>query len=100
MSGTRTLRIRFPRGLAAIGGTQSAATFYVQEKQDEQTLVNLLMRLRETSDLSKVKNCYIKWNGQFVFTGARENSASAPSKETNLCHHTMKTKTKQSTKWS
>src|SRR4026209_290244 len=51
---------------------------YVQQKQGEQTLVNLLMRLRETSDLSKVKNCYIKWNGQFVFTGAEAEFTRAP----------------------
>ena len=46
------------------------ADVYVQQKQGEQTLVNLLMRLRESDDLSKVKNCYVKWQGKFVFTGA------------------------------
>ena len=51
---------------------------YVQQKQGEQTLANLLLRLRETSDLSKVKNCYIKWQGQFVFTGAEPEFSLAP----------------------
>jgi p-methyltransferase len=51
---------------------------YVQQKQGEQTLANLLLKLRESSDLSKVKNCYIKWNGQFVFTGAEAEFSLAP----------------------
>ena len=51
---------------------------YVQQKQGEQTLANLLLRLRETNDLSKVKNCYIKWNGQFVFTGAEAEFSLSP----------------------
>lgn len=46
------------------------ADIYVQQKQGEQTLANLLLRLRESNDLSKIKNCYVKWQGQFVFTGA------------------------------
>jgi len=36
------------------------------------------MRLRESDDLSKVKNCYIKWQGQFVFTGAEAEFSLAP----------------------
>jgi p-methyltransferase len=51
---------------------------YVQQKQGEQTLANLLLRLRESSDLSKVKNLYIKWQGQFVFTGAEAEFSLAP----------------------
>jgi p-methyltransferase len=51
---------------------------YVQQKQGEQTLANLLLRLREKSDLSKVKNCYVKWQGQFVFTGAEAEFSLAP----------------------
>ena len=51
---------------------------YVQQKQGEQTLANLLMKLRESSDLSKVKNLYIKWNNQFVFTGAEAEFTLAP----------------------
>ena len=54
------------------------ADIYVQQKQGEQTLANLLLRLRETDDLSKVKNCYIKWQGQFVFTGAEPEFSLAP----------------------
>jgi p-methyltransferase len=54
------------------------ADIYVQQKQGEQTLANLLLRLRENSDLSKVKNCYIKWQGQFVFTGAEPEFSLAP----------------------
>ncbi|MCA1575884.1 MAG: radical SAM protein [Acidobacteria bacterium] len=51
---------------------------YVQQKQGEQTLANMLLRLRESNDLSKVRNCYIKWNGQFVFTGAEAEFSLAP----------------------
>ncbi|HEX6718384.1 MAG TPA: radical SAM protein [Pyrinomonadaceae bacterium] len=54
------------------------ADVYVQQKQGEQTLANLLMTLRESDDLSKVKNCYIKWQGQFVFTGAEAEFSLAP----------------------
>ena len=36
------------------------------------------MRLRESDDLSKVKNLYIKWQGQFVFTGAEAEFSLAP----------------------
>lgn len=58
--------------------TEIGADIYVQQKQGEQTLANLLMRLRESDDLSKVKNCYIKWQGQFVFTGAEAEFSLAP----------------------
>lgn len=51
---------------------------YVQQKQGEQTLANLLMRLRESDDLSKVRNCYVKWRGQFVFTGAEAEFSLSP----------------------
>ena len=51
---------------------------YVQQKQGEQTLVNLLLKMRESTDFSKVKNLYIKWNGQFVFTGAEAEFSLAP----------------------
>ena len=51
---------------------------YVQQKQGEQTLANLLLRLRESNDLSKIKNCYIKWQGKFVFTGAEPEFSLAP----------------------
>jgi radical SAM PhpK family P-methyltransferase len=54
------------------------ADIYVQQKQGEQTLANLLMRLRESDDLSKIKNCYIKWQGQFVFTGPEAEFSLAP----------------------
>jgi radical SAM PhpK family P-methyltransferase len=50
--------------LEEIGGD-----IYVQQKQGEQTLANLLLSLREGNDLRKVRNLYIKWQGQFVFTG-------------------------------
>lgn len=51
---------------------------YVQQKQGEQTLANLLLRLRESNDLSKVRNLYIKWQGQFVFTGPAEEFSLSP----------------------
>lgn len=51
---------------------------YVQQKQGEQTLANLLVKLRESNDLSKVKNLYIKWQGQFVFTGAEAEFSLSP----------------------
>jgi p-methyltransferase len=54
------------------------ADIYVQQKQGEQTLANLLMKLRETDDLSKVKNLYIKWQGRFVFTGAEAEFSLVP----------------------
>ncbi|HEX5886837.1 MAG TPA: hypothetical protein VFY67_20000, partial [Pyrinomonadaceae bacterium] len=70
---------------------------YVQQKQGEQTLVNLLLRLRESSDLSKVKNCYIKWNNQFVFTGAEAEFSLAPINWANFhtkdLGHTLQTRT-------
>ncbi len=57
---------------------------YVQQKQGEQTLANLLLRMRESSDLSKVKNCYIKWQGQFVFTGPEAEFSLAPINWSNF----------------
>jgi p-methyltransferase len=54
------------------------AGVYVQQKQGEQTLANLLLRLRESDDLSKVRNLYIKWKGQFVFTGAEVEFSLSP----------------------
>jgi len=44
------------------------ADVYVQQKQGEQTW-QLVDELRESDDLSKVRNCYIKRKDQFVFTG-------------------------------
>lgn len=54
------------------------ADIYVQQKQGEQTLANLLLALRERDELPKVKNCYVKWQGQFVFTGAEAEFSLAP----------------------
>jgi len=54
------------------------ADVYVQQKQGEQTLANLLLRLRDSNDLSKVRNCYIKRKEQFVFTGAEAEFSLAP----------------------
>lgn len=59
---------------------------YVQQKQGEQTLANVLLRLRESNDLSKVKNCYIKWQGQFVFTGAEAEFSLSPIDWGNYRH--------------
>ncbi|HKR12263.1 MAG TPA: radical SAM protein [Pyrinomonadaceae bacterium] len=59
--------------LEEIGGD-----IYVQQKQGEQTLVNLLLKLRNGEDPGKVKNCYVKWQGQFVFTGAEAEFSLAP----------------------
>lgn len=59
--------------LEEIGGD-----LYVQQKQGEQTLANLLLRLREGGDLSKVRNCYVKWQGKFVFTGAEAEFSLSP----------------------
>ena len=54
------------------------ADVYVQQKQGEQALANLVIRLRQSDDLSKVKNCYVKWQGQFVFTGAEAEFSLGP----------------------
>jgi p-methyltransferase len=51
---------------------------YVQQKQGEQTLANLLLALRQGNDLSKVRNCYIKWQGQFVFNGPEAEFSLSP----------------------
>jgi radical SAM PhpK family P-methyltransferase len=59
--------------LEEIGGD-----IYVQQRQGEQTLVNLLMRLRESDGPGKVKNCYVKWQGQFVFTGEETEFSLTP----------------------
>jgi p-methyltransferase len=59
---------------------------YVQQKQGEQTLANILLRLRESNDLSKVRNCYIKWQGQFVFTGAEAEFSLSPIDWSNYRH--------------
>lgn len=58
--------------------SEIGADIYVQQKQGEQTLANLLLKLRESDDLSKIKNCYIKRQGQFVFTGAEAEFSLAP----------------------
>jgi radical SAM PhpK family P-methyltransferase len=54
------------------------ADVYVQQRQGEQTLANLIMRLREGGELSKVKNCYVKWQGRFVYTGSESEFTLAP----------------------
>jgi len=54
------------------------ADIYVQQKQGEQTLVNLVKKLRDGEDANKVKNCYVKWQGQFVFTGAEAEFSLVP----------------------
>jgi hypothetical protein len=36
------------------------------------------MRLREQGDISKVKNCYVKWQGKFVYTGAEQEFTLSP----------------------
>jgi len=54
------------------------ADIYVQQKQGEQTLVNLVQKLRNGEDPDKVKNCYVKWQGQFVFTGAEAEFSLMP----------------------
>jgi p-methyltransferase len=54
------------------------ADIYVQQKQGEQTLLNLLKKLQNGEDTSKVKNCYVKWQGQFVFTGAEAEFSLSP----------------------
>lgn len=59
---------------------------YVQQKQGEQTLANLLMRLRNGGDLSKVKNCYVKYQGKFVFTGAEAEFSLSPVNWSNFTH--------------
>jgi len=70
---------------------------YVQQKQGEQTLVNLLLKMRESTDFSKIKNLYIKWNGQFVFTGAEAEFSLAPINWSNFhtkdLGHTLQTRT-------
>ena len=51
---------------------------YVQQKQGEQTLANLLLALRQGNDVSKVRNLYIKWQDQFVFTGPEPEFSLSP----------------------
>lgn len=51
---------------------------YVQQRQGEQTLANLIMKLREGGEPSKVKNCYVKWQGRFVYTGSESEFTLAP----------------------
>ena len=62
------------------------ADIYVQQKQGEQTLANLLLRLRESEDLSKVRNCYIKREAQFVFTGAEAEFSLSPINWSNYLY--------------
>ncbi len=54
------------------------ADLYVRQQQGEQTLANLLLRLRESDDVSKVRNCYLKRQGQFVFTGPEPEFSLSP----------------------
>jgi radical SAM PhpK family P-methyltransferase len=51
---------------------------YVQQRQGEQTLTNLLLALRSGADLNKVRNCYVRWQGQFVFTGEETEFSLLP----------------------
>jgi radical SAM PhpK family P-methyltransferase len=62
------------------------ADVYVQQKQGEQTLANLLLRLRESNDFSKVRNCYIKRKDQFVFTGAEMEFSLSPINWSNYLY--------------
>ena len=52
------------------------ADTYVLERTGEQTLANLLQCLKSKDNLSKVRNCYIRMDKKFVFTGQKleENS--------------------------
>jgi radical SAM PhpK family P-methyltransferase len=54
------------------------ADVYVRQQQGEQTLAKIVKRLREGDDLGKVKNCYVKWQGQFVYTGAEAEFTLSP----------------------
>lgn len=54
------------------------ADIYVRQQQGEQTLAKLIMRLRKGDDPGKVKNCYVKWQGQFVYTGAEPEFTLSP----------------------
>jgi radical SAM PhpK family P-methyltransferase len=57
---------------------EMGADLYVRQQQGEQTLAKLIMRLREGDDPAKVKNCYVKWQGQFVYTGAEAEFTLSP----------------------
>ncbi len=54
------------------------ADVYVRQQQGEQTLAKLIMALRAGDDLGKVKNCYVKWQGKFVYTGAEPEFTLSP----------------------
>jgi radical SAM PhpK family P-methyltransferase len=54
------------------------ADIYVRQQQGEQTLAKLIKRLRAGDDAGKVKNCYVKWRGQFVYTGAEAEFTLSP----------------------
>lgn len=45
------------------------ADTYVLERQGEETLANILRCMKAGDSLSKVRNCYIRRDKQFVFTG-------------------------------
>ena len=42
---------------------------YVRQRQGEQTLANLISAMKAHGDIRKVKNCYVRWRGQFIYTG-------------------------------
>jgi radical SAM PhpK family P-methyltransferase len=46
------------------------ADTYIWERQGEQTLANLLACLNSTADVSAVKNCFIRQNSKWIYTGA------------------------------
>ncbi|MET0645781.1 MAG: radical SAM protein [Pyrinomonadaceae bacterium] len=54
------------------------ADVYVRQQQGEQTLGKLVQQLRAGGDPSKVKNCYVPWQGQFVYTGAEAEFTLSP----------------------
>lgn len=54
------------------------ADVYVRQQQGEQTLAKLVGALRRGADPGEVKNCYVQWRGQFVYTGAEPEFTLSP----------------------
>lgn len=51
---------------------------YVRQRQGEKTLAKLISVIREKGDQRKVRNCYIRWQGQFVYTGEEAEFSLEP----------------------
>jgi radical SAM PhpK family P-methyltransferase len=57
---------------------EMGADVYVQQQQGEQSLLGLIRCIKQNGDISKVKNCYVKWQGRFVYTGSEPEFSLEP----------------------